>query len=328
MPAALGESDITIDGTFKIDFSGQQPQVELTLRVLRKDRSVATHSLRALIAEQANLRESVGKAILELLAIKPSEASFDAKTEARLLTDEAERLLKLGRRYEALHRLTAAYALQPESYRIQSLTLHAGFWLSGPDRSGDWFQGTFYPTALFVSDAARQVIDKIDHGVQPPSDLSFYQPDSLFRTVFRFCHLLQDREAPDQKATEHEWFRAAISDLFHRCLEVTQARGGRSYGGCLSCGMSAGRYWAITPGEALALQRNLIERADDLDEVDIMGESVLTGDFQFRLDRNKAWAENEDLSTLVKTHFEDMVASNRILLQTRGENTWRIESSP
>jgi len=319
LPAVLGNADVTIDGTFQLDFSQAEPQVELTLRVIRKDRSVATRTLHAPVSEQAKLRQAAGKAILELLAIEPKEALFDARAEAELLTDEGERLLRLGRRYEALNRLSAAYALDPESYRIQALTLHAGFWLTGHDRSGDLFQGTFYPTALFVCDAARQVIDKIEQGVQPPSDLSFYQSDLLFRTAFRFLRLLQDREVPEQKATEHEWLRAAISSLFHRCLEVTQARGGRPYEGCLSCGMSSDRYWAKTPGEALALRRNLIERADDLDEVGISGQSVLTNDFQFRLDRNKAWADTEDLSALLQAHYENMVASDRIILRVRGE---------
>lgn len=64
--AVLGNADVTIDGTFQLDFSQAEPQVELTLRVVRKNHSVATRTLHALISEQAKLREAAGKAVLEL----------------------------------------------------------------------------------------------------------------------------------------------------------------------------------------------------------------------------------------------------------------------
>ena len=321
LPAALDNADVTIDGTFRLDFSQAEPQVELTLRVLRKDRTVATRILHAPVSEQAKLREAAGKAVLELLSIKATE-SFDAKTEARLLTDEAERLLTLGRRSGAPKRLTAAYALEPDNFRIQALILHAGV---GPGING-WrsvsYDDAFYSTALFVSDVARQVLDKIEQGVQPPNDLSFYQTDKLFKRTLFFCRLIRrcsEYGVPENVAIQHEWFRVAISDLYHRTLKVTQKRDNRLYEDCLGLGMDIGFYWAKTPEEALAERRNLIERADDLDEVGIMGGWVLTNDFQFRLDRNKAWEGRNDLPALLKSHYEGMASSRRILLQTRGE---------
>ncbi len=322
LPTALGNADVTIDGTFKLNFNEQHPQVELTIRVIRKDRSVATHSLRAPIGNQANLRKSAGKAVLELLAVTSVDGLFDAEAEARLLTDEAERLLTFGRRYEALKRLTTAYALEPDNFRIQALLLHAGLWLGGLDPSGASFDGSFYPTALFVSDVARQILDKIEQGVQLPSDLSFYETDTLIQTTIDFCRLIRkcsEYGVPEHEATQHDWFRVAISDLYHHCLKITQKSGGRLYENSLWHGMSIGFYWAKTPEEALAERRNLIERADDLEDVSVMGESVLMNDFQFRLDRNLAWADRKDLQALLKTHYEGMVTSSRIILQARGE---------
>lgn len=321
LPAALGEADVTIDGTFRLDFSQAEPQVELTVRVIRKDRTVATRSLHSPISEQAKLREAAGKAVLKILAIQAA-ALFDAKTEARLLTDEAERLLTLEQRSEAPKRLVTAYALEPDNLRIQALILHAGLGIGDNDWNSVSYDDAFYSRALFLSNVARQVLDKIEQGVQPPNDLSFYQTDRLFKATLSFCRLIRrcsEYGVPENVAVQHEWFRVAVSDLYHRTLKATQKRDSRLYEECLGLGMDIGFYWAKTPEEALAERRNLIERADDLDEVGIMGGWVLTNDFQFRLNRNKAWEGRKNLPALLKLHYEEMASSRRVILQARGE---------
>ncbi len=325
LPAALGAADATIDGTFTLGFIEQPPQVELTLRVMRKDRSVATHSLRAPIDEQANLRQSAGKAVLELLAIDSVATSFDAKAEARLLTDEAERLLKLGRRFEALRRLTAAYAIKPDSLRIQTLLLHAGERLGvGPDFSGATFDEPFYPMALLLGEVARRVLDQIEQECLPASEIEFYQRKSLLGRIGEFCSLMSQIQFVVKKPSEfqqiqHEWLRAAVSDLFARYLALVEVTGGHAYEAGIYRGLQSGRYWAKTPEEALAQRHALFQRAATLSHPKEFGVWAFTTDHRFQLTDNKAWAARGDLHQLYESYFRKMKESDHAVLQAVGE---------
>jgi len=317
LPAALGEADVTIDGTFQLDFSQAEPQVELTVRVIRKYRTVATRSLLIPLHERAKLRELTGKAVLELLEIK-TEKSFDASAEAKLLTDEAERLLALWRRHEALDRLMTAYALNPDSLRTQVLLLHAARQLGvGPDLSGSSFKKPFYSTALFLSDVARQLLDQIKSKQLPQSELELYQRDNLIGRIGEFCSLMSQVQFVVKKPTEsqivqHEWLRMAVDDLFSRYLDLVEIEGGRNYEGAIYTGLRCGRYWAKGPEEALDQRYQLFQRAADLSQEQGFGVEAFTRDHQFRLTDNKTWARLDGLPQLYESYFRKMRESKHV----------------
>lgn len=325
LPAALGNADTAIDGTFKLDFSTQPPQVELTLRVLRKDGSLATRTLRASISEQGKLRESAGNAILELLALNPTAVLFDAKGEARLLTDEAERLLTVGRRYESLQRLTTAYALEPDDFRIQALLLHAGVQLGvGPDFSGAKFVGPFYPTALLLSDVARHVLDQIDEQRLPRGNENLDQRHELFARIGDFCSLMSQIQfivpAPtESQSIQHEWLRTAVDDLFARYLSSVQTDGGTPYEHAIYTGLRTGRYWAKSPEEALNQRFELFQRAARLAQPQQLGIWAITTDHRFRLSDDKYWTQQRELVPLYEAYFQKMHNSDHPLIQAVGE---------
>ena len=324
LPAALGEADVTIDGTFRLDFSQAQPQVELAIRVIRKDRTVATRILHAPISEQAKLREAAGKVVLELLSIKATE-SFDAKTEAKLLTNEAERLLALRRRYEALDRLMTAYALNPDSLRTQMLLLNAARRIGvGPDPSGASFEGPFYSTALFVGDIARQLLDQIRDKRIPQSELELYQRDNLIGRIGEFCSLMSQTQFVVKKPTEsqtiqHEWLRMAVDDLFSRYLDLLEIEGGRNYESAIYTGLRCGRYWAKGPEEALDQRYQLFQRAADLSQEQGLRIGAFGNCQRFRLSDNKAWAVRDDLHQLYESYIQKMQESEHVTVQAVGE---------
>ncbi|QEG36521.1 hypothetical protein [Bythopirellula goksoeyrii] len=325
LPSALGNADAAIDGTFKLDFSGDFPQVELTLRVLRKDRSAVSRTLHAPIRDLAKLRESAGKAIIELLDLVLKAAEFDAEAEARLLTDEAERLLSLGRRYESLQRLITAYSLEPDSLRTQTLLLNAGRQLGvGPDLSGAKFDGPFYPTALLLSDVARQVLDQIEQQRLRPGDNNQYERKEMFARIGDFCSLMSQiqfivSEPTESQSIQAEWLRQAVEVLFAQYLNAVERVGGTPYEYAIFTGLSTSRYWAKSPDKALNQRFELFQRAARLDQPQQLGIWAFTTDHRFRLSDDKNWTQQHELVPLYEAYFEKMQDSNQPLMQAVGE---------
>lgn len=331
LPAALGNADAAIDGTFKLDFSEQQPRVELKLRVIRKNGSVASHTLCAPLSDLTSLRESAGKTILGLLAVEKIKPNFDATSEAQLLSDEAERLLQIGRRYEALQRLTIAFALEPDSFQIQALLLQAGVQFAPDSEPIHLASGAmFYPTALFIADIAHRVVDKLDQRVPAPNDLHLYDPESLLsRAVdlgigMEYRRHGKDDEISPEEAVQNEWYRASISDLYRRCLMVSKAIGDRCYSRTLLQGISFSMHWEETPESALELRRELLQRAAVVLQTDSDHDSILTNSNEFDLGSNKAWSNRIDLPDLYKSYASALADSDRPFLQARGERALAI----
>jgi len=328
LPAALGEADATIDGKFQLDFSGQQPQVELTLRVVRKDHSVAKRTLHDTLANLPKLRQAAGQTILELLAIESSSTDFDTKAEVKLLTDEARRLLTLYRKYEALDRLIIAYALDPDSFEIQAQLLQAGRGIGVRlDSSGSKFAGSFFPTALLLSDVARQVLDQLEQNHSPRKKTASTHSDPLFELVGEQCKLMEQvqflfrgRKPSQQELVQQEWLRASIDDLFKRYLSQTQARGGPGHESAIYCGLRWGRYWAKTPQSALDQRRELFELAAKLTNQQTFGLWAFTSNHRFLLTDNKSWADRDDLLPAYEAYLRKLEASDHAAVRAVGQH--------
>lgn len=325
LPAALKGADAVIDGLFHLDFSQETPMVELELRVKKNDSPVRTRVLVQRLDQQATLRQATGEAILELLEISESEGAFDAQAEAKLLTEEAERLLQLGRRVESLDRLTAAYALAPDDFQIQRLMLAAGVQLGvGPDISGATFEGPFYPTALLLSDVARKVLDQLEQGQLRQSEPGAPDRSRLLERIGALCKLMsqvqfaQTKESPNRDVY-HEWLRSAVGDLFSRYLALTAELGGGDYEMAIYCGLQNGRYWASGPQEALDLRRDLLLRAAALSERGQFGIWAITADHRFRLADDKTWAKRADLNELYDAYFQGLAQSDHAAVRAVGE---------
>lgn len=323
---ALGQADATIDGSFKLDFGKERPQVELTLRVRRKDRSATERTLRVPLGDDAELRHSASKAILELLSLDAEAATYDAQTEARRLTDEAQRLLTLWRDFEALERLIAAYALDPESDVTPPLLLRAGRMLGARvDRSGDSFDGAFYPTALLLCDVARRVLDR--EKLWPVSDARTVDQGELIGQIGDVCKLVYAsqfavRRHSESDLIQHEWLRAATEDLYRRYLAAAKSEGGQGYELAIYQGLQFGRYWAKTPEEALHQRYQLFASAAQLLSQERLGPYAywsFVGDHRFRLSDNKDWANRSDLPQLSEAYFRKMRESDHAALRAVGE---------
>ena len=186
LPEAIGESDAIVDGHFQIDFSQKEPQLRLTVRLIRKDRTISQKSLQGSFSDLPKLRHAAGTAILTFLSPASQGIHFDSQTEAQLLSQSAERLLSVGRSGEAFTVLTRAYALEPDDYRVQVLLLKVGV-CADYDKQGKVLLHQFYPQALVLSDVAQKVVNRIRHGQEPPGKAWYYQDNSILEAVFSLC---------------------------------------------------------------------------------------------------------------------------------------------
>lgn len=327
LPAELGEADATIAGNFRLDFSKKQPQVELTLRVIRNDRALGQQRLSNSLDNLAELRQSAGETILELLAVENTPAAFDADGEAKLLAAEAERLLELRRMYTALDRLITAHALDPESRSIQAQMMKAGRAFGvGLNFGGNKFEGSFFPTALLLADVARQALDGIEQGHFPQNRGAAYNSNELLSHIGEYCRVMRQmqflfrgRQPSELEQVQQEWLRVSIENLFKRYLNVTKSHGSRAYESAIYCGLHYGQFWAKTPQAALEQRRELFELAGELTNPRVQGVGTFTADHRFRLTKNKSWADRDDLRPAYEKNFRELAASDHAAVRAVGQ---------
>ena len=129
-------------------------------------------------------------------------------------------------------------------------------------------------------------------------------------------------------SAEHEWLRTSIQELYLNCLAATETRTERAYLSALRLGMNNGHYWCKTPEDALAMRRELLDRAFDAYQKQKVFIEILAQGGTFRLDCKPSWKENRDLPQIYKHYLEELAKSDRPFYRARaarGLAEWAVK---
>ncbi len=317
LPESLGEADAVVDGRFQLEFTQQDPQLQLTVRVVHKDHTFSLQEFSGPLDELSVLRKEVAAAVLMFLSPETKGIPFDYQAEAQTLFAGAERMLAVGRRGEASKLLTAAYALKPDDFRVCCMLVQTGI-VTNVDTRDERYAHQYYPQALFLSDVASQVLDHLQTNLQ---EIDYV--DRILRSVERLGYRIEvsgygERQPTQHEKAQHEWLTSSFESLFKRYLAVAKTVGGQSYRAAVRLGLVSGHHWAKTPEDAFKQRHELL----DLCFVESKGDQgfleILTYCGQFHPDRHLPWKQVDGLSEVHKEYLKELVDSDNPFLRARG----------
>ncbi len=342
LPQALRESTITIDAQYQLHIGQAATEVEVTLHVRRAHQALVTKSVRGFLRDKNVLCQTVAEAVLHILGRSSSEP-IDGFAEAKLLADIGQRYLTLDQKQDALRPLLAAYALDPDSFRIQALLLHAGrelannsIWrsrrLKGEQR--EKLKRQTVPLLMLMADVAHKLLG---HKEFPLSSSAPWDPfyhrsqvifayQSLFTAPALMHRYLGEEDVESLRSLKV--LQEVIGRLYEKHLEMTQTEKDRQYYFALSAGIGGSIWWEKSPSEALAKRVELLELADDLLRDSLVRNKyrhdanlIFSGAY-FDLNRIPTWSERYNLEPLYEEHLQQLSQSNRLFLRLRAEWAW------
>ncbi|MCA9260592.1 MAG: hypothetical protein KDA61_15375, partial [Planctomycetales bacterium] len=316
----LAGADAVVSGELRLNFHDAHPAVELALQIHRRNGSTHEQIVSVLLDNAESLVARVADAVLTLLELDAQPVAFDSQTEAKMLVEEAQRLLSLWRWHEAFERLTAAYALDPQAPRTRALLLQTGS-LSGPDLSGPRNEAAPYATALLLTDVARQSLDAIaDDPLAGSHDDDLRSEWTRIDYVHRMLAAAR-REVPQptpEQQDADQWLQQSTASLYERYLEVGAALDGEFYDVAIYSGLQNGASWAADATAALTQRFDLFQRAAARTPTSPFGFWCLTVDHRFALSAACLKASDETIDAAYAAYFARFEGRDNPWLQAIG----------
>ncbi|WP_437222296.1 hypothetical protein SH661x_002716 [Planctomicrobium sp. SH661] len=328
LPAALRGAMVRIEGEFWLEASS--PEVLAHVRVNRRLPGSEVKSLQvtAPFSHPELLSEKVLLAARELLGAQLVEGEFKNQAEAALLADEAERLLDLQEREAATRTLLAAYALDPESFRVQVLLLNAGcpeldfrVWGQEPlhgDRLQQ-FNDDVVPMLWLLTTLSHQILDHPDFPQNPKANWHpIFHLETILRQISHCLHRLRyltmylDMSRPEN-LEKFEALRSEMSLVAIRLRDLTKPLRNQLRSTYASLHIAARSYWwQKTPEEALMEDRRVLEEA--MTEREYFLSEVMRASY-FELHYIPSWKSRPDLYEVYLRSLDDLATSEHANLR-------------